>query len=246
MPFFRQFESSKGLTVEDGLNEYPKCFQTIDVELNESLIFEDLNARDMTIINKFTTEVSIDHARLVMQALGKLHAISFALKDQQPEKFRELSSELNEMHLNPDNVHIRELLNRQSEYIITNLLTAEEDAHVLDKIKTLFKREAIYIIEDCLDLKSVENAAVIIHGDVWQNNIMFRNDKNGVPIEMCFLDWQVSKHASPVIDIVYFLFCCTTKELRDLHYEDLLKAYYDSLAAHTTRYGINSAVLNHF
>ncbi|XP_055296586.1 uncharacterized protein LOC129565593 [Sitodiplosis mosellana] len=237
LPFFRHFQHSKGVAIEEnGFVEYPKCYRTIDEEPNESLFFEDLSVRNMAIIDKFTKEVTVDHARMVMKALGKLHALSFALKDQHPEKFKELSSDLIEVHLRPDNAHIREPLNRQSEFVL-NLLAAEEDANVLNKMKTLFKREAIYIIGDCLDLESAGSASVIIHGDVWQNNIMFSCDKSGKPIEMCFLDWQCSKHVSPIIDIVYFLFCSTTKELRDVHYEHLLKVYYDSLAAHTRRLG---------
>lgn len=65
---------------------------------------------------------------------------------------------------------------------------------------------------------------------------MFTYDNNGKPIDVNFLDWQTTRHASPIIDIVYFMFCCTTKELRDTHYDEFLKVYHSSLSAHVRRY----------
>lgn len=226
--------------------EYAKCFRTIDKELNECIFLEDLSIRDFVLINHLTEEVTADHARLLMQALGKFHALSFAVKDQQSEKFKELSFNLTEMFLLPEDARMRQFLNKKSESFL-NLLDGDEDAQVLAKMKMLFKRDAIDIIGDCLDLKSTGAASVITHGDVWQNNLMFRCDADGKPIEICFLDWQVCRHVSPIIDIVYFMFCCTTKELRDLHYENLLKIYYESLAAHTKKYdSMNTFLLSQF
>lgn len=235
MPYFRLFEQSKDLPLEECFNEYAKCYRTIDEESNECLLLEDLSIRNLAIIDLFTKEVTVDHARLVMKVLGKLHAFSFALKDQQPEKFKELSSDLAEEILLPGADNMRHFLNERSETIM-NVLSDEKHSHILIKMENLFKRDAIDILGDCLDLESTGSASVIIHGDAWQNNIMFGYDKSGKPNEICFLDWQVCRHASPIIDIVYFMFCCTTKHLRDLHYENLLKIYYESLAAHTKRY----------
>lgn len=43
------------------------------------------------------------------------------------------------------------------------------------------------------------------------------------------MDWQVPRYSSPVTDIVYFLFCCTSKELRDKHFDSLIKLYHSTL-----------------
>lgn len=234
LPYFHQFEQSKDISIANCFTEYAKCYRTTDTELNECIILEDLSVRDLTIIDQFTQEVTIDHACLLMQALGKFHALSFAVKDQKPEDFAILSSNLTEICLLPSNLIIKHHLNKLFE-VVLEMLSGEEDVNVLNKLQTLFKRDSIDIIGDCLDLDSTGSASVITHGDAWQNNLMFRYDKSGKPIEICFLDWQGSKHVSPVIDIVYFVFCCTTKELRDSHYEHLLNIYYDSLDTHTKR-----------
>lgn len=72
-------------------------------------------------------------------------------------------------------------------------------------------------------------------GDVWINNTMFRKDAQGKPIEVRLFDWQFSRYASPVTDIILFLLPCTRKSLRDKHYEELVKIYYESLSNYLRR-----------
>lgn len=234
MPALRQFELSKG---EDrsGFTEYPKCYRTIDVDINECLIFEDLCVQGFTTIDRRTEEVTFDHLQLVMRSLGKLHAISFALKDQQPDKFNELASNLSEVFVRNDDPHLRMCFTKQAE-LAFEAVSGEGDAFLLAKVKKFYEREAIDIGADCLNPELTGDATVIAHGDAWQNNTMFRYDNNGKPIEVSLLDWQTVRVSSPVIDIIYYIFCCTTKELRDKCYDDLLRIYYDSLFTHIRRY----------
>lgn len=44
----------------------------------------------------------------------------------------------------------------------------------------------------------------------------------------CFLDWQMIRHASPVIDISYFIFCCTDSKVRQ-QLPHLLNVYHNAL-----------------
>lgn len=197
-------------------------------------MLEDLGNRGFTIIDRFTEDVTADHVFLFVQALGKFHALSFALKDQQPNKFEELASNVKEF-FQSDDTYFRDYFNKQAE-VVVNLLSGKEDVHLLAKVKNLFKRDPIDIAVDCLDPKAAEPAAVIVYGDAWQNNSMYRYDDQRKPIEINLLDWQIFRHSTPIIDIAYFIFCCTTKSVRDLHYNDFLRVYHDSLSAHIRRY----------
>lgn len=47
MPFYRQFEESKGVTEENGFIEYAKCYRIVDEEPSESLFLEDLSVRGL-------------------------------------------------------------------------------------------------------------------------------------------------------------------------------------------------------
>lgn len=227
-----QFEQSKGVIGENGFNEHPQCYRTVKKEFNECLLLEDLSVRNFRMIDKYTEAVTADHVNLVLKALAKFHAISFALRDQQPEKFLKFASKLKETFISEENIHLHDYFDGMKARIRGILLKVEADEHLITKIETLFERPAIKILTDCLS-KQYETA--ILHGDVWQNNTLFRYDDKGIPIEVNLIDWQVCRNASPVLDVLYFLFGCTTKELRDDHYEDFLNVYHEQLSNHIQR-----------
>lgn len=60
---------------------------------------------------------------------------------------------------------------------------------------------------------------------------------------MRFLDWQMLRPSSPVLDLVYFLFTSTHKPLRDEHYDSLLQIYYTILADTINAAGSDSTKL---
>lgn len=190
------------------------------------------------MLDKSTEVVTADHVNLVMRTLGKFHAISIALKHQRPEEFDELASVLTEQFVRRDDKFFRMFFNKQAQQAL-EVVSGDEDVALKLKLTKLFEREALDIAADCLDESAASVGSVIAHGDAWQNNCMHKNDSNGKPIDVSLLDWQMSRHSSPIIDIVYYLFSCTTKELRDAHYDTFLKVYHDSLSAHVKRYCCN-------
>lgn len=47
---------------------------------------------------------------------------------------------------------------------------------------------------------------------------------------MYIIDWQIARYASPVIDFLHYIFNTTSKDMRDKHYDEFLKIYYESLS----------------
>lgn len=95
---------SKGIVpLLDGFNEYAQCFGVIEKEFSESLFLEDLRLNDFEMMDFRRDDLTFEHFELVMKALGKLHAISFALRDQQPETFAKITSNLDENYFRNDN-----------------------------------------------------------------------------------------------------------------------------------------------
>lgn len=48
-------------------------------------------------------------------------------------------------------------------------------------------------------------------------------------MEAKLIDFQMSRYAPPVLDIVHYLFACTEKPLRDEHFPAFMNAYYETL-----------------
>lgn len=66
--------------------------------------------------------------------------------------------------------------------------------------------------------------------------LKFFVSQNGVPVECRLLDWQGMRCASPVCDLMFFIFGCTTKELRDKHYNEFMDVYYESWSVFVLRF----------
>lgn len=235
LPYFRVFEQSKGINIdEDGFTSYPKFYRSLDVDQNECIFFENLNNRGFTMLDKHR-EITLNHIRLYVNALAKFHAISFAINDQQPEKFKQLTSNLTDIYMyEVDEAAAGAYHALQADYLL-KILSAPDDAHLYLKLKDFFAKGAFHVGIENIKQQLNESATVILHGDAHQNNTMFRYDCNDNPVDICLIDWQLSRRASPIIDFIQFVFFCMTKEMRDIHYDDLLKTYHDQLSTHIRR-----------
>ena len=47
----------------------------------------------------------------------------------------------------------------------------------------------------------------------------------------CLLDFQLSRYAPPMLDLLYFLYVCTVRSMRSEHLDDLLRFYHGQLSA---------------
>lgn len=88
-----------------------------------------------------------------------------------------------------------------------------------------------------VDGNEAEPHSVILHGDMWSNNTMFKYDETKKQLQsVCFIDWQVMRYSSPVLDLMYYIFSCTKRELRSRNYNIYLKTYHDSLCEYIKRF----------
>lgn len=79
-------------------------------------------------------------------------------------------------------------------------------------------------------MQPVEPLAVLCHGDFNRNNMMFRYDDDGIrPVDAMAFDMATIRYGSPAIDLSFFLYMNTDRQLRDAHWDELLDAYCTAL-----------------
>lgn len=123
---------------------------------------EDLKASDFEMIHHADPNTA-DHVKLVMQGLGKLHAISFAMKDQEPKKFKELASNIKEILIQIEDKQMQEFWDSWPPGVLA-ALNDPKDAHIKQKAEKLYARRHIETAWECVDGKDAEPYSVICHG----------------------------------------------------------------------------------
>ncbi|XP_047503421.1 uncharacterized protein LOC125048670 isoform X2 [Pieris napi] len=84
----------------------------------------------------------------------------------------------------------------------------------------------------CEDLEpSKDSLNVIIHRDLWINNILFRYEQ-GHPSEAVLLDFQCVRYAPPALDLMIFLYLTTSTEFRRAHEKEIFNQYYTVFTQH--------------
>lgn len=147
---------------------YAKCLAAGDVDMNEFVLMEDLSLQDFLMFDRHQ-KLDLNHVALVMQELGKFHALSFAMKDQKPEEFKKLSN-INDVFFES---FVNDYFNMYISSIIDKVVAAMDED---DKCKAKMEqfKDFTSMGKDLTDFKNAEPYAVINHGDCWNNNMLFR------------------------------------------------------------------------
>lgn len=173
LPLFAEFQRDRGLTGDEGYTAYPKCYAAIANSQTDQyyLILEDVRARNFTMRPK-TLAVSVNHAFLIVEHLAKLHAVSFALKDQRPaiyDRLRTVDDLSTKFFRTP---HMSNVFMATYDRAIAVL----DDPHHI-RIVDDMKVNHVKYLTSFLTGDACDPYGVIVHGDCWQNNILYRLQK---------------------------------------------------------------------
>ncbi|XP_052869563.1 uncharacterized protein LOC128275189 [Anopheles cruzii] len=227
-PLMFAYQREKGVREEDGFFNVPKAYHTYcNVEADESVIvMEDLRLQDYRMWDKMKP-VNYEHARLMMEQLGRLHAVSLAMKRDQPAVFEQFKVPDPMSEMMPEGSPFDAMMRKVIQDAIGTL--EPTDTKELAKMQLLLQNFR-KTLERCSNGALAEPHTVLGHGDCWVNNMMYHY-KNGVPERIILLDWQLTRYVTPVLDLTYFIFCCTDGEFRKRHYDEMMSIYYNSLEA---------------
>ncbi|KAJ3659966.1 hypothetical protein Zmor_011627 [Zophobas morio] len=227
LPTFQKFEKERGQSTY--VEFVPKCFNVSAKEPEEVLILENLKASGFEMFDKKLV-LDEDHVRLIFKTYGRYHGYSFVLRDQNPEEFERLSkgccNVYNEFLKNDFFInHMGELVK-----MAQGTLLPGEDDEVIEKFGKYGDIDLRDIFKDAISEEM--DYSVILHGDCWSNNMMFKYEKSANTkklIDIRLIDFQVVRIGSPVCDLSYCLYSGASKEIFD-KLNDYLKIYYDSFA----------------
>ncbi|XP_046402314.1 uncharacterized protein LOC124168221 [Ischnura elegans] len=223
----------------------PACYHTIEEKENASLYMEDLLGSGYRLANRSYLMDGYDyaHSSLVMKGIGKLHALSIAAEkklDSGKGTWLHSCPEFGKEYLyfvpSPENppTPIHETVGGSIASIkdlcqeLEGLPKEAVASGALEKVL-----EGVWPTLCRLKETPNDNRRILIHGDFWANNMMFRyrnNNGEDEPVDVKFFDLQLAKVCHPGVDLFYFLYVNTRRQLREKYLSVLLDEYYESLS----------------
>lgn len=153
----------------------PKCYfaHYNDERMESAIILQDMCESDF-IAESARDTVTYGHARFVMKHLARLHAITFALRDQRPTLFHQLKLSENISALFRSEI-LRSMF----------AINVDKGLELLDDSYYFYERcTAIHIRQYTKNMKTElarlndgrlsDPFSVFIHGDLWTNNLLFK------------------------------------------------------------------------
>ncbi|XP_055637425.1 uncharacterized protein LOC129776066 isoform X2 [Toxorhynchites rutilus septentrionalis] len=209
-------------------DESSLCLAASADGVNDFIALEDLNQFGYASASR-QNGVGLPECLLCMQTLGRFHALSLAMKDQDPDKFHFLVKNIK------DTYYASEFKGWYNNFINIQIGIAKDavkqeygGTEIEEKVEKFFNCD---FYDKMVYFTHTRNQnSVINHGDCWMPNFLFLCDANGVPQRAKMLDYQLARYSSPALDISFFIYSCTSQALREAHYEDMLKSYHESLS----------------
>ncbi|XP_017767832.1 PREDICTED: uncharacterized protein LOC108556296 [Nicrophorus vespilloides] len=233
------FKLQDELNIKDRFENVPHVHTIFD-GVPETIIMEDLKEQGYVMLNR-RKPLDYDHCMMALKEYAKFHALSFALKHKRPGVFKQLSDNLHEnffsvMGVEGMNINMANLNDKVFKAM------KPEDEEALDKFKK-YSENAFGMAVDQIQAESAGEYAVVTHGDSWVNNILYKYDDKSqpeVPTSLSIIDFQMSRLGSPALDLIYFIFTCTSKELRDSHLQEMLQVYHKSLTDFLRQFSLDT------
>jgi len=244
-PLLREIRSEAGVDKKDIPLNVPEIYYTnLDETEGESdnltvLVMEELNAQGFRMVDK-TVGCTAEEARLTLSTLANYHALSIMLLKKYknddgsyslPESMQyaltpvQFTVECGSMLSNALPTYIQMIKHLGHEKAGTWL---EEQS---PKAKELLTPE---LLSQCGPL------ACILHGDCWNNNMLYRHkNSDGEAVAMRLVDWQILLPGRPGKDVAHFLFTSTKTEMRKQSGHQLISDYVGTLMSALKKLGFS-------
>lgn len=167
--------------------------------------------------------MDLQHSQLTIKALARFHALGIACKRHRPTFFADQVLQHAKVVPFVEKPDQPDVFDAMFDMMCRDARIAEHSerlgALILgpDARRTFFE----YVAE--------EPWLSVVHLDFWTNNVLFRKDAQGRPVDVKFIDFQAYAYNSPLRDLPYFLCTSTSREVMTRHFDDLLDLYHETL-----------------
>ncbi|KAK9720320.1 Ecdysteroid kinase-like family [Popillia japonica] len=166
------FDSFLQEKIGKSLNLTPTCHYASVTEPKEYLIFEHLKVQNFSVFDKKRL-LDEDHILVVLRNYAKLHGVSYALKDQRPDVFREVPRIIGERTVWCYKTLTAQASVSSSERTVMDYNRGRIDETTLKRFEEVGSRFYEFLEEIAA---YDDRHKVMVHGDSWLTNMQFKYD----------------------------------------------------------------------
>ncbi|KAJ8926074.1 hypothetical protein NQ315_009930 [Exocentrus adspersus] len=212
----------------------PRCFGASAEERSERIVLENLKRQGFQVHDK-KQPLDGEQYEMIMKVYGRFHALSFAYKALHPEEYAGLQLGLRNAFWDLLQRDFFKRGNVETHRICLQGLSGVDDA-VTEKYSR-YPERCNDLLRESLDCRT--EYTVILHGDCWSNNVMFKYEESGALADLRLLDFQMSKEGSPCCDLSYTIYSGASKPILQ-NLDSYLHVYHDSLSSTLKAFGCDS------
>ncbi|XP_011060289.1 PREDICTED: uncharacterized protein LOC105149522 [Acromyrmex echinatior] len=187
------------------------------------LVIEDLAPLGFRLADR-SSGFDLAHSVLALRGLARFHAASVALCEKEPkQKEMYLKGIFHKQHP-PE---MKNIFIKSTKALADEIANWPEVKKYSEKIAKL--SDHIYQIGINASKLFEDEFNVINHGDFQMNNILFKYNNNGKPIDYILVDFQMCVYTSPAFDLLCFLNSSTSFDVIEYKKDVLLSEYLDML-----------------
>lgn len=214
-------------------------FSTLGAGKETVLALEDLGSLGFQLSSS-KIDLDEEHLRIMAMKIATYHAVSFAMKLREDPMLEKLASGLIPFHFKSEiqgDLEAYKYLCPISFERLFNYIFAspkyQADKKFITNVSNLKRRveqDFLTIMEDFL--KVDHDFAVLLHGDYYRNNVMFKyetRDDKKFPVDLRMFDFQETRFATIAIDLSIFMFMHVPASLKLLIWDQLLELYHETL-----------------
>lgn len=167
-PKFEELQDEAGIPKYERLI-YPTCYGTINDIPEETMFLQDIKELGFVMLDRFVS-LTDEQIKLALKELAKFHSLSYVLNIKEPKTFDCYKNKL-------INIWAMNTNTKEMDEFIASIANDVDEIIENEEYKKRIKRILNSMGRTSLNLHKAElnsKHAVIIQGDCWTNNMMFK------------------------------------------------------------------------
>lgn len=182
--------------------------------------------------------LDLEHVEILLKWFARFHALAVAYRKENEEEFQRMAHALHENYFSEELRSWMGNFYHNIQGVVKDAVKKELDNVYYEKVCKEFDKDNYgEMAKLCADHTSP--LVALTHGDPWIPNFLFQysDDK---PRNVILIDYQLARVSSIALDLLFFIYTCTSPSLRATHFPRLLNTYTAAFNVALTDFGASA------